>query len=277
VFFAHFAQSFMIKNDEKSDQTVHLWGISFFGSDKESLLILIKRISEDLRRTTYIMTPNPEQLVQAKSDKELQRAFEESDINIPDGIGIVWASKLLHLRGKSKPIVERIAGREFAVDLLKLATAQKWQTLVIGGRGYLTSTAGNSNNPSTLIVDGTYPVQWMEGYKEVGRPQANEEAAILATLRQLRPQLVFVAFGAPHQERWVLSHRAELEKNGVKLVMVVGGAFDYLFGAVPRIPDWVARLGFEWLHRLLTQPWRWRRQLRLLTFVRMVLAELLFS
>ena len=89
----------------------------------------------------------------------------------------------------------------------------------------------------------------------------------------MKPSIILVAFGAPWQEQWVVNHREFLEKNKVKLVMVVGGAIDMLTGKVQRAPKFVQQLQLEWLFRLIQQPWRWKRQLRLIQFIGHVLKE----
>ncbi|HSW97175.1 MAG TPA: WecB/TagA/CpsF family glycosyltransferase, partial [Candidatus Saccharimonadales bacterium] len=82
--------------------------------------------------------------------------------------------------------------------------------------------------------------------------------------------ILFVAFGFPKQEEWMFTN---LSKVNVTVMMGVGGAFDYISGRVPRAPLWVQKLGFEWLFRLVRQPWRWKRQLALLEFIWLVMKE----
>ena len=82
--------------------------------------------------------------------------------------------------------------------------------------------------------------------------------------------LLFVAFGHIKQEKWIASN---LENIPVKLAMGVGGAFDYLSGSVPRAPEWIRRLGFEWLFRLIVQPWRIRRQIALLKYLWLIMVK----
>jgi N-acetylglucosaminyldiphosphoundecaprenol N-acetyl-beta-D-mannosaminyltransferase len=85
--------------------------------------------------------------------------------------------------------------------------------------------------------------------------------------------LLLVAFGAPAQDLWIDRHRTALAGCGIVVAIGVGGTFDYLAGAVPRAPAAIRRLGFEWLYRLIRQPWRWRRQLVLPLFAALVLRE----
>ncbi|MGI8644555.1 MAG: WecB/TagA/CpsF family glycosyltransferase, partial [Thermomicrobiales bacterium] len=84
---------------------------------------------------------------------------------------------------------------------------------------------------------------------------------------------VCVAYGAPDQVVWIDRNQAALADAGVRLAIGVGGALDYLAGALPRAPAWMRRAGSEWLYRLLCQPWRWRRQLALPCFVVLVIGQ----
>ena len=85
-----------------------------------------------------------------------------------------------------------------------------------------------------------------------------------------KPDLLFVAFGMGKQEKFIGDNWSELD---VKLAMGVGGAFDYISGGVSRAPEWMRKSGLEWLHRLFRQPWRWRRQLRLIEFIGLVFRQ----
>jgi N-acetylglucosaminyldiphosphoundecaprenol N-acetyl-beta-D-mannosaminyltransferase len=85
-----------------------------------------------------------------------------------------------------------------------------------------------------------------------------------------KPNLIFAAFGSPFQEKWFYQNRARLQ--GICCVGV-GGAFDFLSGNIQRAPIWIRKIGLEWLYRLIREPWRWRRQLRLLVFLKEVLKE----
>jgi N-acetylglucosaminyldiphosphoundecaprenol N-acetyl-beta-D-mannosaminyltransferase len=103
-----------------------------------------------------------------------------------------------------------------------------------------------------------------------GSPAAAEVVEIIARIRDARPDILFVAFGAPRQDLWIAEHYDAL---GVPVMMGVGGAFDHIAGVRRRAPQWVQDVNLEWLYRLVTQPWRWRRQLALPQFVWSVLNE----
>ena len=112
-----------------------------------------------------------------------------------------------------------------------------------------------------LVVAGT----------DAGSPNLSEESGVRERIRAAAPvDILLVAYGAPAQERWIARNAAGL---GVGVAMGVGGVFDFLAGRVPRAPSWMRRAGFDWLFRLVVQPWRWRRQLALPRFVLLVVAE----
>ena len=92
-------------------------------------------------------------------------------------------------------------------------------------------------------------------------------------IKQIKPRLVFVALGAPTQELWIAQHRNLLRKNNVEIAMAVGGSFDYLLNKVPRAPRWMQKLGLEWLFRLIIEPWRIKRQLRLIGFIALTIKK----
>ena len=101
-----------------------------------------------------------------------------------------------------------------------------------------------------------------------------EDEALERLIEKLKPELVFVALGAPAQERWIVEHAEFLEKNGAKLAMAVGGSFDFIFDKVSRAPLLIQKIGLEWLWRLIKQPWRRHRQVRLIEFIYLVFKEI---
>lgn len=212
-----------------------------------------------------IATPNPEQVVQSRENTVFKNDLLEADLLLPDGIGLVIASRLLTFVRPVTLLPERIAGVDIAIELLAFAKKEQKKVLVIGGRGYHSYFSALSDPE----------IHWNEGYASISKPTEIEESEIKKLIQKTQPKIVFVAFGAPFQEKWLKEHRELLEKNGVKVAMAVGGAFDMVSGQVPRAPEWLRRVGGEWIFRLVQQPWRWRRQLRLLTFVKLLVQELL--
>jgi len=221
-----------------------------------SLSSLLKKIDSQVNEQNSLLkvfTPNAEQFVQADENPKFVQTLQQADILLPDGMGLVWGNNFLARRGKAQAVQERIAG----VDVVReLVARKKYRILLIGGRDYAQQLPEK--------------VEWTPGFVDKNNPTAEESAQIQQKVKEFKPQIVFVAFGAPFQEQWVIDNQAWLEKAGVKVVMVVGGAFEMLTGRLKRAPEIMQKLGLEWLYRLIQEPWRWKRQLRLVKFFRLV-------
>lgn len=240
----------MPRSELKAPSVQPIFGIPIFIGGKTQLLTELARHIEKEPGLRVIFTPNPEQISLSFHDPEFKHALEAADLNLPDGQGIVWALGRTGSKG-----VKRLPGREVFRDLISLAKEKKWQVFLLGGRP-----------GSAAKIAGKYGFGFHPGTRDIAHESQVETEVVLSQIKEHRPELVFVAFGAPWQERWVVNNRKSLEEVGVKLVMVVGGAFDYEAGLVPQVPAWVEQFHLEWLWRLLTQPWRWKRQLKGLEF-----------
>jgi N-acetylglucosaminyldiphosphoundecaprenol N-acetyl-beta-D-mannosaminyltransferase len=245
---------------KKIDSTLHFRGKTIFGNDKFELLKFLENHLKTRKTTFSVFTPNPEQLVLAEHDESFNQVLKSADLLIPDGMGLVWASRIL-TSDENQKIKERIAGRAVVTDLLQISKNKNLSVLVIGGRNY--------SKTGKLEINGL-EIDWLKGYANVAQKKEAEEKIIQKKIKELKPKMVFVAFGAPEQEKWINEHKELLKKSDVRLVMAVGGSFDYLLGKVPTPPAIVGNLGLEWLFRLIFQPWRWRRQLRLIEFVGLI-------
>lgn len=261
----------MTNKAKKIDNRVNLFGLNLFSSTSDQLLKEVTQLVQHSSNTTYIVTPNSEQVVQAHQDNTFAQQLSQADYLVPDGVGLIWASRLLNWCGQSSSaLTQRIAGVDVVASLLRVASEQQLTALVVGGRGYPVSPDSAKQSPGVQRLQLGQPSQqvwWLPAYETVAQPTQIEEKQVATAIATLQPDFVFVAFGAPWQEQWVSAHRQLLEANKVKLVMVVGGSFDYLTGRLTRAPRWIQLVGLEWLFRLVMQPWRWRRQLRLFQFV----------
>ncbi len=268
--------------EKKIDTPITLFSLSFFGGQLPDLLtVLTERLTEGARgdnETLTVATPNPEQVIQTRNNPEFLRALQTMNVRLPDGIGLLYASKILSMRYGGPTLRHRIGGRDVVAQLLRWADSEPVTVLVIGGRGLGETEVENGlaklkpvfvpselSNPHWL---------WTEAYQDAKQATPAEEAPLRAILEDLRPDLVLVALGAPDQELWLDSHRELLSATGVKVAMAVGGALDVLTGALRQPPAWIERVNLEWAFRLWQQPWRWKRQLRLLQFGALVLRGL---
>lgn len=284
-----------VQTQNKIDSAGLLSGYKIFGKSKADLLALVEKRLNNKNELVTIATPNPEQLVLAHHDRAFKGYLDQFDLLLPDGQGLVWASRLLADKYQREPYVERIAGREVVAFILSQAQRLQLKVLIVGGRGYeggvisssMLAEGGSSVECLVMSVNQVqlessqisqttpFKLYWSSAYQNVAEPTVNEQHQLEAVIQQLQPDVVLVAFGAPYQEGWILRHSALLEQSGVRLAMVVGGSFDYLLGKVPAVPKIVSQLGVEWLFRLISQPWRWKRQLKLLEFISLILREMM--
>lgn len=196
----------------------------------------------------FISTPNPEIVLCAQKNDKLREALNSSDVAIPDGIGLLWAAKQLNFPYK----LVRIQGRELMEELFELANKKKRRVFLLGGDMDTNKIALNrlKKNFPELTAEGTSEIK----VDNDGNSDSNQN--VIKLVNEFEPDLLFVAFGAPKQEKWIYKNRAKLK---AKVIMTVGGALDYYSGKAVYPPALISRLGMEWLWRLLTQPSRFPR------------------
>jgi N-acetylglucosaminyldiphosphoundecaprenol N-acetyl-beta-D-mannosaminyltransferase len=206
-----------------------------------------------------ICTTNPEFVMTAQKDSVFARVLQEADLCIADGIGLVWASRWL-----GRPLPERVPGSELVYHLAQLAAAEGWRLFLLGAAPGVAETAASvfQAHYPTLTIAGTY----------AGSPDPAQNEAIVQRINDSRADLLFVAYGAPRQDKWIARNRQALKT--VRVAIGVGGALDFVSGRAVRAPRWLQKLGLEWLHRLIREPWRWRRMLALPQFALKVLLSL---
>jgi exopolysaccharide biosynthesis WecB/TagA/CpsF family protein len=195
------------------------------------------------RRPHYVVTPNVDFMVQARRNPELQRILSEADLVLCDGQPLVWASRLL-----GNPLPERVAGADLTPRLL--AQAEK-----LNHRIFLLGATAESNAGAVARLQADHPrLQVVGAYAPPFRPlDEMDNAEIIARIRAAAPDLLFVSFGCPKQEKWIARHYREL---GVPVCLGVGATIDFLAGRVRRAPQWMRRTGLEWTYRLQQEPRR---------------------
>ena len=217
---------------------------------------IIEYIS-DSEGAKSVFTPNSEIIMAAYRDPEFCNLLNSSDLLTADGIGVVYASKIV-----KNPIAERAAGYDIACRTLeKLAR--------LGGSLYLFGSKPGVAELAAANIESRY-----SGVKVVGMSDGYfdevKEKAIIEDIKRTKPDLLFVCLGAPKQERWISAHKSEL---GAKVCMGIGGSLDVFAGTVKRAPEFYTKHGIEWLYRLMKQPSRFVRMLDLPRFGLKVLAK----
>ncbi|MFS8159156.1 MAG: WecB/TagA/CpsF family glycosyltransferase, partial [Candidatus Roizmanbacteria bacterium] len=182
---------------------------------------------------------------------ELKILLNKANITLPDGVGLVAAARLLDL-----PIKRRIAGVDFMEKLLSVVANRPVKSGFFGGQKGVAVEAANCLQKSYQNLQISYASHAYNGDE----------------LKKAGIDILFVGLGFPKQEEWILEHRDEID---AKVIMAVGGAFDFLSRNVVRAPKVVQDVGAEWLFRLIRQPWRARRQAQLLNFSALILGRAL--
>ncbi|MDE2820056.1 MAG: WecB/TagA/CpsF family glycosyltransferase [Chloroflexota bacterium] len=205
----------------------------------------------------HVCTVNPEFIMIARQDPIFFSILNRAALCVPDGVGLLWASGRL-----GSPIVERITGSDGLPLIARRAAERGWTIFLLGAGEGIAQKAADTlcRRFPGLKVAGTYG----------GSPAESEEDDIVAMINQAKADILFVAYGAPQQDKWIARNLPRLK---VTMAMGIGGSLDFIAGEVARAPEWMRRRGLEWCYRLLRQPWRFRRMLRLPRFALAVLRQ----
>ncbi len=242
-------------NPKKGRKNAIIMDIALGSTSKQELL---KGVASKLRKKEkfYIVTPNPEIILLAQNNHLLRSFLNQADFSLPDGVGLVWASRFL--LGER---LERIPGRVFFLELLNLANERRFKIFLLGSEKKV-------NQQAVDEVQKLYPNVIVKGLagpnldKKAKPCTLRDEKLYYDTLNQInkfKPDLLFVAFGAPKQEFFLADNLNSLNVGGA---MVIGGTLDYFVGEMPLPPNWMSRWGLEWFWRLLQRPQRISRILK---------------
>ncbi|MFN8454749.1 MAG: WecB/TagA/CpsF family glycosyltransferase [Anaerolineae bacterium] len=195
-------------------------------------------------RPHQLVTVNPEFVVEAQHDAEFRHIINGAALAMPDGIGILKAARFLG----TTPLPERVAGSDLVVRLAELSHQRGYRLYFLGAQPGVAEKAIEKLRQSypNLQVAGAF----------AGSPAIEENEAIVQRILPTRPDILLVAYGAPRQDKWIARNLARLQ---IPVCIGVGGSFDFIAGTAQRAPTWLQQVELEWFHRLLTQPWRWRR------------------
>lgn len=212
-------------------------------------------IKESNKSCKMIFAPNVEFIMYAQKDKEFAKILKQSSLSTPDSVGIMIGAKL-----QKKSFKERIPGQSYFRKIIELSNEKGYSIYLLGGKpGIAEITKENLKKlfPNVNIV-GIH-----HGYFD-----KNEEKEVIKEINTLQPNVLFVALGAPKQEKWIYEHRNELK---VDVAAGQGGTYDYEAGRIKRAPVFIQKLGIEWLWRLCREPSRIKRQLVLPVYLFKVL------
>lgn len=208
-----------------------------------------------------VVTLNSLGVLDARKDKEFKEIVNGADLVVPDGIGVVWGARAL---GYMLP--EKVAGIELSTELIKLSGSKRYTVYLLGSKPGVAEKARKrlmDVYPDAAIV-GTH-----HGYLGDG---LDEE--VIEDINSKGVDLLLVGMGMPKQERWIYKNKNRL---AVKVAIGIGGSIDVWAGVSKRAPRVFVKTGLEWLYRLMSEPWRYRRILRLSLFALLVFREAMWG
>ncbi len=225
----------------------------------EGAVILRDYLQGTVLKTIY--TPNSEILFDAVKDPEYERILNSGDLVIPDGIGVVIASRFY-----GKPLKERVAGYDLMNRLIEIAWSEEKNIYLFGGKPGVAQEAAEKLRERYvgIKIHGVH-----DGYFE-----EDEDAEIINEINLKEIDVLLVALGAPKQEKWIFKNRERLNCN---IAMGVGGSIDVLAGTVSRAPHFYQKAGLEWFYRLIKDPRRIGRVMKLPKFILLALYDSLMS
>lgn len=230
----------------------------------------LNKISEFVKsgQPHYIVTAYSEFVVEADRHHYYRDVLNRADLSVPDGIGILWAAKFLSLPKKDPVIIffnwlgtlasivlapqslrtvvkEQVTGSRLIYNIAELAQKNNFSLALVGGWDGVAEK-------SAIVLKERYP-----GLKInlAYCPPAFDGAAV-QKIAASNSDILMIAYQPPRQEIWLAENMAQLN---VKVGIGLGGTFDYLAGKRQPAPHWIHYMGLEWLWRLITQPWRWKR------------------
>ncbi|SET06115.1 N-acetylmannosaminyltransferase [Natronincola peptidivorans] len=220
-------------------------------TEEETFQKLVSFLDAEGEALKKIYTPNPEIVMVAQQDPELLKALEDADLVLPDGIGLLIASKL-----KGFGLKERVTGIDTMDKLLTYCGEQGKSIFLLGGKPGTAEIACKNmgNKYRGLKIAGFH-----HGYF-----QEMDEVEIVEGINKAQPDVLFVCLGAPKQEKWVNKYKHQLH---CRLAMGVGGSVDIYAGTAKRAPVIFQKTGLEWFYRLAKEPWRIKRMMALPKFL----------
>jgi N-acetylglucosaminyldiphosphoundecaprenol N-acetyl-beta-D-mannosaminyltransferase len=239
-------------------EIVKIFGVNIHNISFEETIELIKEYLEGNTLKT-IYTPNTEIVMTAKEDNDLKDLLNDGDLIIPDGIGLIYGSKIRH-----KPLKERVTGYDISIKMLEIANENNYSIYLLGGKDGVAEDAVRriqSDYPNVRIAG------FHHGYfkgSHLGLSNEPDEEEIIECINKSAPDIIFVGLGFPKQELWIDANKNKLKG---KVIIGNGGVMDILAGNSKRAPEIFIKLGLEWFYRLIKDPSRIKRQMALPKFM----------
>jgi N-acetylglucosaminyldiphosphoundecaprenol N-acetyl-beta-D-mannosaminyltransferase len=223
-------------------RSVAVLGVPFDNVTMNEAIDLIEE-KIDERGFHQVATANVDFVMHAIYDRGLQEMLCSCDLIVPDGMPIVWASRLMGSRLK-----ERVSGVDLIPRIADLAARRGYGVFLLGA-------SEESSGRASEVLQERFPKLRIVGRcaPPLSPLEEMDHERILSRIERARPHILLVAMGHPKQEQWLAMHRHRLN---VPLCMGIGASLDFLSGTASRAPVWMQTAGLEWLYRVAREPGR---------------------
>ncbi|WP_068777434.1 WecB/TagA/CpsF family glycosyltransferase [Paenibacillus sp. FJAT-26967] len=246
----------MTANDNAMVPIVRIYGVPVSKMNMQDTVAYLTEAIES-RRPHHVITANPIMIMAALQDPDYMRMMHTADLIVPDGNGLVWATKYV-----GQPVSERVPGIDLIHELMRTGEARRWKVYMLG-------TTRETIAAAAAKLAQQYPLIDIVGFRD-GFFGEEEDDAVVGQIRALEPDILLVGRSASTQEPWISKHKQGL---AVPVIMGVGGSFDVFAGKLKRAPKLFQKLKLEWFYRLLQEPSRLGRMMVLPQFVMKVVRD----
>ncbi|NLX61467.1 MAG: WecB/TagA/CpsF family glycosyltransferase [Tissierellia bacterium] len=243
-------------------EKIRIFGVEIDNTSLEEATNLMKEYLKGDRLKT-ICTPNTEIVMAAKKDERLKELINEFDLIIPDGIGLIYGSRI-----RKRPLKERVTGFDLSMELLKIANKEGYGLFLLGGQEGIAKMASENivNKYPNIRIAGFHNGYFKGSHN--GFKGHEEEERVINMINSSKPDIIFVGLGFPKQEIWIKENKNRIHG---KVIIGNGGTMDVISGKTKRAPEIFQKLGLEWFYRLIKEPARIKRQMALPKFVLAIL------
>lgn len=239
-----------------SENKINVRGVCFDNLDNQEAFTKAKELI-NADGFSYMVTPNSEIVQMCIENPSIYKFINSADLVIPDGIGVVYASKIL-----DTPLKEKVAGVEMAEKIVEYAAKEKIKVYFLGGG----KKTAEREAVYKLAADAL--AEKYQGFEATGRDGyfgEEETEDIIADINASGAKILFVCLGAPKQEKWIYKNKDKL--TGITFAAGLGGTLDVFAGVAERAPEFYLKHNLEWLYRFSKNPSRVGRMLKLPKFL----------
>ena len=235
---------------ERAGSRLNILGVEFDNVTRAHALAWMERAIDERLPPRMICTPNADHLLLIRKDVEFRHVLRNADLVVADGMGIVYASRIL-----GRPLSENVGGRLLLPDFARRAATKGYVLFLLGGHDQAQATAAAER--LRRDCPGLSVRAWAPPFREQFTEADTQQ--MLDVIAESRADALFVGLGTPKQECWIAQN---LHRLNASVVVGVGAAVDILSGRVSESPAWMTRVGLEWLFKMWQEPRRmWRRYL----------------